>query len=126
MFGRTLRLIQYFMCANSEGSGDIARMRRLAWAFAGRPCDKYHNLMSWLIQSKSKSCMTQTQDGKGLRRHKVNHTSGKPRWQLFPSIWPPGYPKQNERNVDDTQKAAEQRQLELTTTEANLLNKLSV
>ena len=23
-------------------------MRRLAWAFAGRLCDKYHNLMSWL------------------------------------------------------------------------------
>ena len=37
------------MCAYSEGSGEIARMRRLAWAFAGRLCDKYHNLMSWLI-----------------------------------------------------------------------------
>ena len=23
-------------------------MRRLTWAFAGRLCDKYHNLMSWL------------------------------------------------------------------------------
>ena len=39
----------YFMCANSEGSGESARMRRLAWAFAGRLCDKYHNLVSWLI-----------------------------------------------------------------------------
>ena len=37
------------MCANSEGSGESARKRRLAWAFAGRLCDKYHNLMSWLI-----------------------------------------------------------------------------
>ena len=37
------------MCANSEISGETARMRRLAWAFAGRLCDKYHNLMSWLI-----------------------------------------------------------------------------
>ena len=36
------------MCANSEGSGKTVRMRRLAWAFAGRLCDKYHNLMSWL------------------------------------------------------------------------------
>ena len=36
------------MCANSEGSGETARMRRLAWAFAGRLCDKYHNLMSML------------------------------------------------------------------------------
>ena len=46
------------MCANSEGSGETARMRKLAWAFAGRFCDKYHNLsfagrkyhnlMSWL------------------------------------------------------------------------------
>ena len=30
-------------------SGETARMRRLAWAFAGRLCDKYHNLMRWLI-----------------------------------------------------------------------------
>ena len=38
------------MCANNEGSGETARMRWLAWAFAGRLCDiKYHNLMSWLI-----------------------------------------------------------------------------
>ena len=48
IFGRTLRLLPYFMCVNSEGSGETARMRRLAWAFAGRQCDKYHNLMSWL------------------------------------------------------------------------------
>ena len=48
-FGRTLRLLPYFMCANSECSGETARMRRLAWAFAGRLCDKHHNLMSWLI-----------------------------------------------------------------------------
>ena len=48
-FGRTLRLFPYFMCANSEGSGETARTRRLARAFAGRQCDKYHNLMSWLI-----------------------------------------------------------------------------
>ena len=37
------------MCVNSEGSGETARMPRLTWAFAGRLCDKYHNLMSWLI-----------------------------------------------------------------------------
>ena len=29
----------YFMFANSEGSGETAWMRRLAWAFAGRLCD---------------------------------------------------------------------------------------
>ena len=28
--GRTLRLLPYFMCANSEGSDETARMRRLA------------------------------------------------------------------------------------------------
>ena len=39
----------YFMNANSEGSGRTARMRRLAWAFAGGLCDKYHKLMSWLF-----------------------------------------------------------------------------
>ena len=37
------------MCANSEGSGETVPMRRLAWAIAGRLCDKYHNQMSWLI-----------------------------------------------------------------------------
>ena len=36
------------VCDYSEGSGETARMRRLAWAFVGRLCDKYHNLMSWL------------------------------------------------------------------------------
>ena len=34
-FCRTLCLLPYFMCANSEGSGETARMRRLVWAFAG-------------------------------------------------------------------------------------------
>ena len=29
-------------------SAETAHMRRLAWAFAGRLRDKYHNLMSWL------------------------------------------------------------------------------
>ena len=37
------------MYANSEGSGETARMRILAWAFADRLCDEYHNLMSWLV-----------------------------------------------------------------------------
>ena len=31
-------------CANSKGSGETAR--KLAWAFAGRKCDKFLNLMS--------------------------------------------------------------------------------
>ena len=34
LFGRTLCLLPYFMCANSEGSGETALMRRLVWAFA--------------------------------------------------------------------------------------------
>ena len=37
----------HISCVNSEGSGETVQMRRLAWAFAGRLCDKYHNLMSW-------------------------------------------------------------------------------
>ena len=48
LFGQTIRQLPYLMCVNSEGSGESARMRRLAWAIAGRLCDKYHNLMSWL------------------------------------------------------------------------------
>ena len=47
-FGRTLHLVPYFICATIEGSGETAWMHRLARAFAGRLCDKYHNLMSWL------------------------------------------------------------------------------
>ena len=41
-------LIPYFMCANSEDSGETGQMHRLAQAFAGCLCDKYHYLMSWL------------------------------------------------------------------------------
>ena len=52
IFRRSLRLLLYFKCANSEGSGETARMRRLAWAFAGCICDKYHNIMSWLKHRK--------------------------------------------------------------------------
>ena len=37
------------MFANSEGSVETARMRRLACDFAGRLCGKSHKLMSWLI-----------------------------------------------------------------------------
>ena len=47
-FGWTLRLLPYFIYANGDDPGETARVRRLAWAFAGRLCDKYHNLMSWL------------------------------------------------------------------------------
>ena len=35
-------------CVNSEGPGNTAWMCRLAWAFTGRLCDKYHNLKNWL------------------------------------------------------------------------------
>ena len=45
------------MCANSEGSGRIARMHRLAWAFASRLCDKYHNLMSRPNWNKGYPCV---------------------------------------------------------------------
>ena len=48
IFGRILLLLPYFVCANSEGSGETVQMHRLAWAFAGRLCDKYQNLMSRL------------------------------------------------------------------------------
>ena len=56
----------YFMCANREGSGETAQMLRLTWAFAGRPCDKYHNLMSWLIYSKSYTILAAKDKGANL------------------------------------------------------------
>ena len=48
IFGWTLRLLTYLMCANSEGSSETVQMCRLVWAFTGHLCDKCHNLMSWL------------------------------------------------------------------------------
>ena len=48
IFGCFFCLLPYFIYANSEGSGETAGMRRLTLDFAGRLCDKYHNLMSWL------------------------------------------------------------------------------
>ena len=44
IFGRTQRLLPYFMCANSEGSGETARL-----SLRCRLCERYHNLMGWLI-----------------------------------------------------------------------------
>ena len=64
IFGQTLRLLPYFMCENSKGSGKTVRMRRLTWAFAGRPCDKYHNLMRWLKRTDP------INDDVNLTRHK--------------------------------------------------------
>ena len=45
IFGRTLRLLPYIMCEQCSLWQDCA-LRRLAWAFVGRLCDKYHNLMN--------------------------------------------------------------------------------
>ena len=59
-YGRTLHLLTYFMCADSKGSGETARMRRLARAFTGRLCDKHHNLMSWLIANHYGNSITKT------------------------------------------------------------------
>ena len=38
----------YFHTSCVQTVKALARMRRLTWAFAGRLCDKYHNLISWL------------------------------------------------------------------------------
>ena len=35
-----LHVVQDIVCVNSKGAGKTARMRRLAWAFAVRMCDK--------------------------------------------------------------------------------------
>ena len=45
-------LFLYFICANSEGFGKTARMRRLAWAFAGRNCDKYPGSLLFFFLSR--------------------------------------------------------------------------
>ena len=58
IFGQTLRPLPYFMCANSKGSGETARICRLTRAFAGHLCYKYHNFMSWLIWAPSSEFMS--------------------------------------------------------------------
>ena len=40
---------QYRVYASSEDSDKTARMLRLVQVFTGRTCDKYQNLMCWLI-----------------------------------------------------------------------------
>ena len=39
----------YFHTSCVRTSNALARLRRLTWAVTGRLCNKYHNLMSWLI-----------------------------------------------------------------------------
>ena len=39
-FGLSLHLHPYFVYASSEGSGESAQARRLAWVFVARRCDK--------------------------------------------------------------------------------------
>ena len=48
LFYPRLPLVPYIMRANSEVPGETARVRRLACAFAVRPCDKYSFLMNRL------------------------------------------------------------------------------
>ena len=47
-----VRPLMYFHTTRVRTAKALARMRRLAWAIAGCLCDKYHNLMSWLIYFK--------------------------------------------------------------------------
>ena len=42
-------LFPYIVYANSDGSGETARMRRFAWIFTVRQCDNYLFHMGWLI-----------------------------------------------------------------------------
>ena len=39
----------YFHTSCARTAKALAKLRRLAWAFTGRLCDKYHNPVSWLI-----------------------------------------------------------------------------
>ena len=56
IFGQTLCLLPYFICANSEGSGETTRMRSLTWAFApAHPLFAYaiSTIISWAGSFKS-------------------------------------------------------------------------
>ena len=66
------------MCATSEGSGETARMRTLAWAFAVRLCDKYHNLVSWRkcgqTSRRPESCLLQSYPSQYLQAQFYNQS----------------------------------------------------
>ena len=84
IYGWTLRLLPYFMCANSEGSGETVWIRRLARAFAGRLCDKYHNLMSWLLYPSRPICFYSIQRASDRARCKrTNKQQRNRKWPLI-------------------------------------------
>ena len=43
------------LAVKPEGADDFPQMHRLVWAFAARICDRYHNLINWLISWKCHS-----------------------------------------------------------------------
>ena len=102
IFGRNLRLLPYFMYANSEGSGKTAWMRRLIWAFAGRPFDKYHNLMSWLnfycrqnlspLSPRSPDLRNPRRLWNPSQRERNLDTCNSQRWDIWAATW------QNQQN----------------------------
>ena len=47
IFGVTIHLLPYFKYTSSESSDKTGPMPRLIWAFVGRLCNKYQNLMCW-------------------------------------------------------------------------------
>ena len=80
IFGRIFRLLPYFKCANSEGFIETAWMRRLAWAFTGCLCDKYHDLMSWLNWS---SMGSQGHKASSQRKWRLIRLCGYAGWSDF-------------------------------------------
>ena len=60
-FCLTVPLDSLLVWASSEGSGETARMRRLAWTFAARICDKYQIRLTrskWFIQAQAINCFS--------------------------------------------------------------------
>ena len=93
IFGQTLR-VPYFMCVNNEGTGKTAQMLRVAWAFAGRLCDKYHNLVHWL------NCIVPL-----FHQKIISYTPNSPNWdRLFSWILGTCSPEKNEPSHDKTNK----------------------
>ena len=55
----SVRPFVYFHTSCVRTAKAQAKLRRLAWAFAGGLCDKYHNIRSWLKYSDSTSRQTE-------------------------------------------------------------------
>ena len=79
------------MSANSEGSDESVQVCMLTWAIAVHLCDKYHNLMSWLIYiltwaDMSRARLKTTTEREGMIRRFCQLANRQWPYLIFPAL----------------------------------------